>query len=74
MALETKPSQSEIEKVRRQIAEARARIAQYKKEHPGEPFPFTKARGILKGKVHFTERLRPLRFALAISSLNDPCR
>jgi len=55
MALETKPSQSEKEKVRRQIAEARARIAQYKKEHPGEPFPFTKARGILKGKVHFTD-------------------
>ncbi|HEV8574703.1 MAG TPA: hypothetical protein VGR43_08345 [Dehalococcoidia bacterium] len=55
MALETKPGQSQIEKLRRQIADARVWIAQYQKEHPGEPFPFMKAKGILKGKVHFTD-------------------
>jgi hypothetical protein len=24
-------------------------------KHPGEPFPFMKVAGILKGKVHFTD-------------------
>ena len=37
------------------IADARARAAQYRKEHPGEPFPFMKYAGFLKGKVHFTD-------------------
>lgn len=54
MTTETKSSQSEMEKIRRDIAEVRARIAKYQKEHPGEPFPFAKAKGIWKGKVHFT--------------------
>jgi len=54
--------------LRRQIAEARARVAKWQKEHPGEPFPFTKAKGILKGKVHFTDeeieaaKIRPRDF------------
>jgi hypothetical protein len=45
----------EIERIRKEHAEALARIERYKKEHPGEPFPFTKMRGILKGKVHWTD-------------------
>jgi hypothetical protein len=65
MALETKSTEDKLEKIRREIAEVRARIAQHQREHPGEPFPFAKAKGIWKGKVHFTDadieaaRIRP---------------
>jgi hypothetical protein len=68
MALETKSTESEMENIRRQVAAARAGIEKYKKEHPGEPFPFMKMRGILKGKVHFTDeeieaaKIRPRDF------------
>jgi len=55
MTTETKSSQSEMEKIRREIAEVRARIAEYQREHLGEPFPFAKAKGVWKGKVHFTD-------------------
>ena len=55
MTTETKPSQSGLEKIRREIAASHARIAKYQKEHPGEPFPFAKAKGIWKCKVHFTD-------------------
>jgi hypothetical protein len=55
MALETKSTEEQMEKIRREIAEVRARIAEYQREHPGEPFPFAKAKGIWKGKVHFTD-------------------
>jgi hypothetical protein len=55
MALETKSSEAKMEKIRREIAEVRARIAEYQRDHPGEPFPFAKAKGIWKGKVHFTD-------------------
>jgi hypothetical protein len=55
MATETKATQSEMENIRQQVAAARARIARYRREHPGEPFPFTKMRGVLRGKVHFTD-------------------
>ena len=41
--------------LRRQITEARARAAKFRKEHPGEPFPFMKYAGFLKGKVRFTD-------------------
>jgi hypothetical protein len=44
-----------MQRIRREIAAARTGIAKYKKEHPGEPFPFMKYAGFLKGKVHFTE-------------------
>lgn len=65
MSIETRP---ELEEIRKTIAAARARVARYKKDHPGEPFPFTKMRGILKGKVHFTDeeieaaKIRPRDF------------
>jgi hypothetical protein len=68
MALETKSTESEMENIRRQVAAARAGIEKYQKEHPGEPFPFMKMRGILKGKVHFTDeeieaaKIRPRDF------------
>lgn len=68
MALETKSTESEMEKIRRLVAEARAGIGKYKREHPGEPFPFMKVRGILKGRVHFTDeeieaaKVRPREF------------
>jgi hypothetical protein len=55
MALETKSTESEMENIRRLVAESRARAAKYRKEHPGEPFPFMKYAGFLKGKVHFTD-------------------
>ena len=55
MTTETKVSRSEMARMRRQIADARARVAKFKKEHPGEPFPFMKYAGFLKGKVHFTD-------------------
>ncbi len=54
MTTETKASKSELERIRKQIAAARARVVKYKKEHPGEPFPFMKYAGFLKGEVHFT--------------------
>jgi len=65
MAIETKSTEDAMEKIRREIAEVRARIAKYQREHPGEPFPFAKAYGAWKGKVHFTDedieaaRVRP---------------
>lgn len=68
MALETKSTESEMERIRREIAEVRARIAKYQKEHPGEPFPFMKYAGFLKAKVHFTDeeiesaKIRPRDF------------
>ena len=55
MALETKSTEDKMERLRREIAETRARIAKWQKEHPGEPFPFAKAKGMWKGKVHFTD-------------------
>ena len=58
MTIEAKPtteSESELEKIRREIAEARARIAKYQEEHPREPFPFAKLKGVWKGRVHFTD-------------------
>lgn len=55
MATESKPLSAEMQRIRRQVAAARAGIAKYKKEHPGEPFPFMKYAGFLKGKVHFTD-------------------
>jgi len=55
MALETKSTEDAMEKIRREIAEVRTRIAQYQRDHPGEPFPFAKAKGAWKGKVHFTD-------------------
>lgn len=54
MTTETKVSKSEMERIRRMIADARARTAQYKKEHPGEPFPFMKYAGAWKG-ANFTD-------------------
>jgi hypothetical protein len=68
MALETKSTEAEMERSRREIAEVRARIAEYQKERPGQPFPFAKAHGAWKGKVHFTDkdieaaRVRPRDF------------
>ena len=55
MALETKSTESAKEEIRRLVAESRAKAAKYREEHPGEPFPFMKVAGILKGKVHFTD-------------------
>jgi hypothetical protein len=55
MTTETKVSKRGIEKIRREIAAGRAAIERYEKEHPGEPFPFAKAKGVWKGKVHFTD-------------------
>ena len=55
MTTESKPLTPEMENLRRQITEARAKAAKYRKEHPGEPFPFMKYAGFLKGKVHFTD-------------------
>ena len=55
MTTESKALTPEMQKLRREIAAARAGIAKYKKEHPGEPFPFMKYAGFLKGKVHFTD-------------------
>ena len=55
MALETRSTESAAEEIRRLVAESRARAATYRKEHPGEPFPFMKYAGFLKGKVHFTD-------------------
>lgn len=68
MATETKSTEYDAEWMRRKVAEAREGIKRYKKEHPGEPFPFMKMRGILKGKVHFTDeeieaaKIRPRDF------------
>jgi len=68
MTTETKPSKAAIERIRQEIAAARAGIQRYKQEQPGEPFPFMKMRGILKGKVHFTDeeieaaKIRPKDF------------
>jgi hypothetical protein len=65
MALETKSTEEKLERIRREIAEVRARIAGWQREHPGEPFPFAKSFGAWKGKVHFTDedieaaRIRP---------------
>lgn len=55
MALETKSSEAKLEELRREIAEVRARIKKWQQEHPGEPFPFAKAKGMWKGKVHFSD-------------------
>lgn len=68
MALETKSTEAKLEQIRLEIAEVRARIKKWQKEHPGEPFPFAKAFGAWKGKVHFTDediekaRIRPRDF------------
>jgi hypothetical protein len=68
MALETKSTEEKLERIRREIAEVRSRIAEYQRDHPGEPFPFAKAFGMWKGKVHFTDedieaaRIRPRDF------------
>lgn len=48
MTTEIKVSEAEKERIRRMVADARARAARYRKEHPGEPFPFTKLRGAWK--------------------------
>ena len=55
MTTESRPLTPEMQRIRREIAAARAGIAKYKKEHPGEPFRFMKYAGFLKGKVHFTD-------------------
>lgn len=55
MTTQTKFSQSELDKIRREIAASRARIAKYQREHPSEPFPFAKVYGAWKGKIHFTD-------------------
>jgi len=55
MTTESNSLTPEMKKIRQQVAAARAGIARYKKEHPGEPFPFMKYAGFLKGKVHFTD-------------------
>jgi len=55
MTTESKKLTPERQRIRREIAAARARAAKYEKEHPGEPFPFMKYAGFLKGKVHFTD-------------------
>jgi hypothetical protein len=55
MALETRSTEEKLDRIRRDIAEVRTRIAEYQKNHPGEPFPFAKAKGMWKGKVHFTD-------------------
>jgi len=63
-----KPAEAKLERIRREIAELRARISEYQREHPGEPFPFAKVFGAWKGKVHFTDedieaaRVRPRDF------------
>ncbi len=68
MTTETKISEATKERIRKMVADSRARTAQYRKDHPGEPFPFMKVRGILKGKVHFTDeeieaaKIRPKDF------------
>ncbi len=68
MTTESKKLTPEMQRIRREIAAARVRIAKYQEQHPGEPFPFTKMRGILKGKVHFTDeeieaaKIRPRDF------------
>lgn len=54
MTTETTVSEAEKERVRQMIADARARAAQWIKDHPGEPFPFAKIRGIWKG-ANFTD-------------------
>jgi hypothetical protein len=46
----------EKKKITREIAAARARIAKYKKEHPGEPVPFMKVAGFLIGESAFLRR------------------
>jgi len=51
----TESGDLELENIRRQIADTRARIAKYQREHPGGPFPFAKMRGAWRGKVHFTD-------------------
>jgi len=68
MTTESKPLTPEMKRIRQQVAAARAGIARYKEAHPGEPFPFVKMRGILKGKVRFTDeeieaaKIRPRDF------------
>jgi hypothetical protein len=55
MTTESKRLTPEMEKLRREITEARARAAKFREKHPGEPFPFMRMKGILKGKVNFTD-------------------
>jgi hypothetical protein len=68
MTTESKPLTPEMRELRRQIIEARAKAAKYREEHPGEPFPFMKMKGILKGKVSFKDeeieaaKIRPRDF------------
>ena len=50
---EAKPTQAE--KIGKQIAATRAKIAEYQRMHAVVPFPFAKVRGAWKGKVHFTD-------------------
>jgi hypothetical protein len=54
MTTETKISEEAKQRIRDMIADSRARTAQYIKEHPGEPFPFTKLRGAWKD-ANFTD-------------------
>jgi hypothetical protein len=54
MTTETKISEAEKERIRQMVADARARAARYRKEHPGEPFPFMKYAGAWKG-ANFTD-------------------
>jgi hypothetical protein len=68
MTTEPKVPSAEVIRVRKELAETRKRIARYKKEHPGEPFPFAKMYGAWRGKVHFTDedieaaKIRPREF------------
>jgi hypothetical protein len=55
MTTESKRLTPEMKELRRQVADARARSKKFREEHPGEPFPFMKYAGFLKGKVHFTD-------------------
>jgi hypothetical protein len=54
MTTEIKISEAEKQRIRQMIADARARAAQFRKEHPGEPFPFMKLAGAWKG-ANFTD-------------------
>ncbi|HSP54286.1 MAG TPA: hypothetical protein VLS25_01750 [Dehalococcoidia bacterium] len=54
MTTETKISEEAKERIRTMVADSRARTAQWIKDHPGEPFPFTKLAGAWKG-ANFTD-------------------
>ena len=54
MTTEAKRLSPTAKKLRRQIAASRARAAKWRKEHPGELFPFAKLLGVWKG-ANFTD-------------------